>query len=82
MITFVSLIRPFEMYIDPVMPEVAHFCLPGLLPLLKQTIGTLNEVISMQLVHLMFVGTNLLRDLLLSVLYCTCQFKKEFDFSQ
>ena len=23
------------MYVDPVMPEVTHFCLPGLLPLLK-----------------------------------------------
>jgi hypothetical protein len=33
------------MYIDPVMPEVAHFCLPGLLPLLKQTTGSLNEVL-------------------------------------
>ena len=43
MYTYVEL-RPFEIYIDPVMPEVSHFCLPDLLPLLKQTVGSLNEV--------------------------------------
>ncbi|XP_046847633.1 transcription initiation factor TFIID subunit 2-like [Xenia sp. Carnegie-2017] len=38
-------VGPFEVHVDPVMPEVAHFCLPGLLPLLKQTTGSLHEVL-------------------------------------
>lgn len=37
-------VGPFEIHVDPVMPEVTHFCLPGLLPLLKHATGFLNEV--------------------------------------
>ena len=35
--------RPFEIHVDPVMPEVTHFCLPGLLPVLKNTTAFLHE---------------------------------------
>lgn len=35
---------PFEVHVDPVMPEVTHFCLPGLLPILKHTTAFLHEV--------------------------------------
>ncbi|EDW93975.2 transcription initiation factor TFIID subunit 2 [Drosophila yakuba] len=33
----------FEIYVDPHMHEVTHFCLPGLLPLLKNTVRYLHE---------------------------------------
>ncbi|XP_067032704.1 transcription initiation factor TFIID subunit 2-like isoform X1 [Acropora muricata] len=36
-------VGPFEIYVDPVMPEVTHFCLPGLLPVLKNTTSFLHE---------------------------------------
>ena len=32
------------MYPDPVMQEVTHFCLPGLLPILKNTVQFVHEV--------------------------------------
>ena len=32
------------MYPDPVMQEVTHFCLPGFLPLLKNTVQFVHEV--------------------------------------
>ena len=34
----------FEVYPDPVMQEVTHFRLPGLLPILKNTVQFVNEV--------------------------------------
>ncbi|KAH8305210.1 hypothetical protein KR018_003027, partial [Drosophila ironensis] len=33
----------FEIYVDPHMHEVTHFCLPGMLPLLKNTVRYLHE---------------------------------------
>ena len=36
--------RSFEVYPDPVMQEVTHFCLPGLLPILKNTVQFVHEV--------------------------------------
>ena len=33
------------MYPDPVMQEVTHFCLPGLLPILKNTVQFVHEVV-------------------------------------
>ncbi|TDG50376.1 hypothetical protein AWZ03_003281 [Drosophila navojoa] len=36
-------VGPFEIYVDPHMHEVTHFCLPGLLPLLKNTVRYLHE---------------------------------------
>ena len=38
------LCRCFEVYPDPVMQEVTHFCLPGLLPILKNTVQFVSEV--------------------------------------
>ena len=35
--------RPFEIHVDPVMPEVTHFCLPGLRPVLKNATAFLHE---------------------------------------
>ncbi|CAN8006025.1 unnamed protein product, partial [Ixodes pacificus] len=35
--------RPFEVFVDPQMHEVTHFCLPHLLPLLKQCTNFLHE---------------------------------------
>lgn len=34
----------FEVYPDPVMQEVTHFCLPNLMPILKNTIQFVHEV--------------------------------------
>ncbi|XP_060655277.1 transcription initiation factor TFIID subunit 2 [Drosophila nasuta] len=36
-------VGPFEIYVDPYMHEVTHFCLPGMLPLLKNTVRYLHE---------------------------------------
>ena len=36
-------VGPFEVYVDPNMHEVTHFCLPQLLPLLKETCAFLHE---------------------------------------
>ena len=36
-------VGPFEVYVDPNMHEVTHFCLPHLLPLLKATARWLHE---------------------------------------
>ena len=36
-------VGPFEIYVDPNMHEVTHFCLPHLLPLLKFTAKWLQE---------------------------------------
>ena len=36
--------RSFEVFPDPVMQEVTHFCLPGLLPILKNTVQFVHEV--------------------------------------
>nr|XP_032810604.1 transcription initiation factor TFIID subunit 2 [Petromyzon marinus] len=37
-------VGPFEILVDPFMHEVTHFCLPQLLPLLKQTTSFLHEI--------------------------------------
>lgn len=36
-------VGPFEVYVDPQMHEVTHFCLPQLLPLLKNTVRYMHE---------------------------------------
>lgn len=36
-------VGPFEVYVDPQMHEVTHFCLPGLMPLLKNTVRYMHE---------------------------------------
>lgn len=36
-------VGPFEIFVDPYMHEVTHFCLPGLLPLLKVTTRYMHE---------------------------------------
>lgn len=36
-------VGPFEIYVDPHMHEVTHFCLPNLLPLLKNTVRYVHE---------------------------------------
>ncbi|XP_035219613.1 transcription initiation factor TFIID subunit 2-like [Stegodyphus dumicola] len=36
-------VGPFEIFVDPQMHEVTHFCLPRLLPLLKHTTNFLHE---------------------------------------
>ncbi|XP_068149073.1 transcription initiation factor TFIID subunit 2 [Drosophila tropicalis] len=36
-------VGPFEIYVDPHMHEVTHFCLPGMLPLMKNTVRYLHE---------------------------------------
>ena len=36
-------VGPFEIYVDPHMHEVTHFCLPQLMPLLKNTVRYLHE---------------------------------------
>lgn len=36
-------VGPFEIYVDPNMHEVTHFCLPHLLPLLKNTVRYIHE---------------------------------------
>ncbi|CAH0555152.1 unnamed protein product [Brassicogethes aeneus] len=36
-------VGPFEIYVDPYMHEVTHFCLPNLLPLLKVTTRYMHE---------------------------------------
>ncbi|XP_017782255.1 PREDICTED: transcription initiation factor TFIID subunit 2 [Nicrophorus vespilloides] len=36
-------VGPFEIYVDPYMHEVTHFCLPQLLPLLKTTTTFMHE---------------------------------------
>ena len=35
---------PFQVYVDPNMYEVTHFCLPHLLPVLKSTVRYLYEI--------------------------------------
>uniref|UniRef100_A0AAG5D466 Transcription initiation factor TFIID subunit 2 n=1 Tax=Anopheles atroparvus TaxID=41427 RepID=A0AAG5D466_ANOAO len=37
-------VGPFEIYVDPHMHEVTHFCLPQLMPLLKNIVRYLHEV--------------------------------------
>jgi len=37
-------VGPFEIYVDPNMHEVTHFCLPGLVNLLRWTSRFLHEV--------------------------------------
>jgi len=37
-------VGPFQVYVDPNMHEVTHFCLPHLLPVLKSTVRQLFEV--------------------------------------
>merc|ERR1719230_2432461 len=37
-------VGPFQVYVDPAMHEVTHFCLPHLLPVLKSTVRQLYEV--------------------------------------
>lgn len=37
-------VGPFEIYVDPNMHEVTHFCLPGLMNLLRWTSRFLHEV--------------------------------------
>ena len=37
-------VGPFQIYVDPNMHEVTHFCLPHLLPVLKATVRNLYEV--------------------------------------
>jgi len=37
-------VGPFQIYVDPNMHEVTHFCLPHLLPVLKSTVRQLYEV--------------------------------------
>ena len=44
MIPYHTLCRCFEVYPDPVMQEVTHFCLPDLLPILKNTVQFVSEV--------------------------------------
>ena len=36
-------VGPFEIYVDPHMNEVTHFCLPHLLPLLKNSVRYMHE---------------------------------------
>lgn len=36
-------VGPFEIYVDPHMHEVTHFCLPQLLPLLKNSVRYMHE---------------------------------------
>lgn len=36
-------VGPFEIYVDPHMHEVTHFCLPQLMPLLKNSVRYLHE---------------------------------------
>lgn len=36
-------VGPFEIYVDPHMHEVTHFCLPNLMPLLKNTVRYMHE---------------------------------------
>lgn len=36
-------VGPFEIYVDPNMHEVTHFCLPHLLPVLKATVRWVHE---------------------------------------
>ncbi|EDO26744.1 predicted protein, partial [Nematostella vectensis] len=38
---------PFEIYVDPIMPEVTNFCLPGLLANLKHSTAFLHDVFEM-----------------------------------
>lgn len=42
-------VGPFEVYVDPNMHEVTHFCLPGLMNLLKWTSRFLHEVMSVDI---------------------------------
>ena len=37
-------VGPFEILVDPQMHEVTHFCLPKLMPLLKNTVKNLHQV--------------------------------------
>ncbi|XP_048582004.1 transcription initiation factor TFIID subunit 2 isoform X3 [Nematostella vectensis] len=40
-------VGPFEIYVDPIMPEVTNFCLPGLLANLKHSTAFLHDVFEM-----------------------------------
>ncbi len=35
--------RPFEVFVDPSMHEVTHFCLPGLMENLKHSVRNVHE---------------------------------------
>jgi transcription initiation factor TFIID subunit 2 len=37
-------IGPFEVFPDPILPELTYFCLPGLLPILKNTVSFVSGV--------------------------------------
>lgn len=39
----ISFFRPFEIYVDPYMHEVTHFCLPGLMDCLKVSVRHVHE---------------------------------------
>ena len=43
------------MYPDPVMQEVTHFCLPGLLPILKNTVQFVSEVGYVSELHILYM---------------------------
>ncbi|KAK3736334.1 hypothetical protein QZH41_020807, partial [Actinostola sp. cb2023] len=43
---------PFEIYVDPIMPEVTNFCLPGLLSHLKHTSAFIHDVFEFYEEHL------------------------------
>ncbi|XP_031558269.1 transcription initiation factor TFIID subunit 2-like [Actinia tenebrosa] len=45
-------VGPFEVHVDPIMPEVTNFCLPGLLPYLKHTSAFLHDVFEFYEEHL------------------------------
>ncbi|CAB3360242.1 Hypothetical predicted protein [Cloeon dipterum] len=36
-------VGPFEVFVDPTMHEVTHFCLPGLMPILKTSVKYMHE---------------------------------------
>ena len=48
----------FEVYPDPVMQEVTHFRLPGLLTILKNTVQFVNEVKGYPKSHITICGTS------------------------
>ena len=55
----------FEVYPDPVMQEVTHFRLPGLLPILKNTVQFVNEARGHPKSHITICGTCLVRKVIL-----------------
>lgn len=42
-INIITFFRPFEIFVDPYMHEVTHFCLPQLLPSLKVSAKYMHE---------------------------------------